>query len=134
MNRTSMKIQERRNWTFLHHSARGTSLVELCHKQLISNYGMWKIGTNFSDLILAVRNHRHNQRISASKRENYLKFGHHDSWLVDLLQTLILENQDACLHPDWPNTMEFSHANESFVKIALHDPNLNFIVENLSVN
>ena len=43
---------------FLCHSVRGTNLTELRHKSLISTYGTWKMGIEFSDYILAERNRR----------------------------------------------------------------------------
>ena len=52
---------------FLYHSTRGTSLVELYHKSLISTYGTWKIGIELLDCILTEKNHRYNQRMSESK-------------------------------------------------------------------
>ena len=49
--------------------------------------------------------------MSESKRDNYPKFGYYDSWLIDLLQMLILEHHDAFLCPEWSNAMEFSETN-----------------------
>ena len=81
---------------FLCHSIRRTNLTKLRHKTLASICGTWKMGIEFSDCILTERNHRYNQRMSESKRDNYPKFGHYDSWMVDLLQMLVLENHSAC--------------------------------------
>ena len=67
--------------------------------------------------------------MSESKQDNYLKFGHCDSWMVDLVQMLVLENHSACLCPEWSKTLEFEDTNESFGTIALHDANLHSVVE-----
>ena len=34
---------------FLYHIISGTNLTELYHKSLVSTYGMWKMGIEFSD-------------------------------------------------------------------------------------
>ena len=92
------------------------------------------MGIEFSDCILTERNHRYNQRMSESKRDNYPKFGHYDSWMIDLLQMLVLENHNVHLYPEWSNTMEFADANESFGTIALHNKNLHEVIENLNLD
>ena len=67
--------------------------------------------------------------MSESKQDNYPKFGHYDSWTVDLLQMLVLESHSACSYPKLSNTLEFEDTNESFGTIALHDANLHSVVE-----
>ena len=69
-----------------------------------------------------------------SERGNYPKFGHYNSWLIAILQMLILENNTVCLHPEWSNTMKFWGTNESFGTTAFYEINLHSGVQNLNAN
>ena len=75
---------------FLHHSICGKKITETHHKTLISEHDICKMGIEFSDCALSERNHFYNQRIPESKRDNFPKFGHYDSWMVDSLQMIVL--------------------------------------------
>ena len=92
------------------------------------------MGIEFLDCILEETNHRCDQRMSESKRDNCPKFGYYDLWMIDLLQMLVVENHNARLCSECSNTMKFADANESFGTIALHNENLNLVIENLTLD
>ena len=57
-----------------------------------------------------------------------------ESWWIDLLQIITLKNHNACLCPEWRNTMDFSCTIESFRTICLHDSNVHSATENWMVD
>ena len=68
------------------------------------------------------------------ERDDYPMFGNYDSWLIDILHMLILENHNASLHAEWSSKIEFTGTNGSFGKISLHESNLHSKIQNLNAN
>ena len=46
----------------LYHSIRGTNLIELFHKSLVSTYGTWQVRIEYSDCLLMEYNYRNNHK------------------------------------------------------------------------
>ena len=44
-------------------SYRGTNRTEAYHKQPVATFGTWHTGVEMSECLLAVRRHRHNQKV-----------------------------------------------------------------------
>ena len=49
---------------------------------------------------LSKKNYCCNNKMSESKRHMNPKFGHYDSWLMDVIKMLILENHNAHISPE----------------------------------
>eukprot|EP00956_Cyclotella_meneghiniana_P003609 scaffold4428_cov57-Cyclotella_meneghiniana.AAC.1 len=99
---------------------RGTNRTEAYHKNLIVTFRSWHTGIEMSDALLSERRHRHNHRMSQLRRHGYPTLGHYDTWLIDQLQTVVLENRGIILYPNWSNASEYKDTNESFDTVALH--------------
>ena len=78
--------------------ARGTNRVESYHKDLVTTFGSWPTGAEFSVKLLSEHRHRHNHKCSEKRRYLFPKFGHFDTWLVDELQGLVLKNHGVYLY------------------------------------
>ena len=100
--------------------SRGTNRTEGYHKNVMVTFGSWSTGVEMSDCLLREKRHRHNQNVSEKRRSGYPRIGHYDTWLVDLLQLLVMKNHDKRIYPDLSNTSEYLFTDESFDTIALH--------------
>ena len=78
---------------------RGTNRTEAYHKNLIVTFRSWHTGIEMSDALLSERRHRHNHRMSQLRRHGYPTLGHYDTWLIDQLQAVVLENRGIILYP-----------------------------------
>ena len=103
---------------------RGTNRTEAYHKNLLMTFGGWYTGVEMSACLLSERHHRHNHKCSELRRFGFPKIGHYDTWLVDQLQHLVMQNRDTRLFPNWSNVSEFWSTDESFDNIALHSQEL----------
>ena len=104
--------------------SRGTNRTEAYHKNIMVAFGSWAQGVEMSDCLLRERRHRHNQNVSEKRRFGYPRIGHYDTWLVDLLQILVMKNHGLRIYPDLSNTSEYVSTDESFDSIALHSHRL----------
>ncbi|KAL3770800.1 hypothetical protein ACHAWU_006359 [Discostella pseudostelligera] len=100
--------------------SRGTNRTEAYHKNIMVAFGSWAQGVEMSDCLLRERRHRHNQNVSEKRRFGFPRIGHYDTWLVDLLQILVMKNHNLRIYPDLSNTSEYVSTDESFDSIALH--------------
>lgn len=82
-----------------------------------------------SDCLSRERRHRHNQNVSQKRRSGFPRLGHYDTWLVDLLQALVMKNHGLRIYPDLSNTSEYIFTDESFDSIALQSHRLNEAVK-----
>ena len=103
---------------------RGTNRTEAYHKNLIVTFRSWHTGVEMSDCLLAERRHRHNHNCSERRRFGFPKLGHYDTWLVDQLQVLVLDNRNRVLYPSWSNASEYRETSESFGTVAVHNSEL----------
>ena len=103
---------------------RGTNRTEAYHRNLVMTFGGWHTGVEMSTSLLAERRHRHNHRCSELRRFGFLKIGHYDTWLIDQLQNLVMQNRDIRLFPNWSNASDYRTTEESFDTIALHSAEL----------
>jgi hypothetical protein len=113
---------------------RGTNDVENSHKQIVTTFGTWHTGVEFSCTLLRERRHRHNDRMAQRYRVGYVNLGHYDTWLVDLLQTLVEKNHGVALFPYWVNASDYKDTDESFDLVALHSTDLHEAVNSIAVN
>ena len=67
---------------------------------------------------------RDNHRCSELRRFDFPKIGHFDTWLIDQLQNLVMQNRDTQLFPNWSNASDYKTTDESFDTIALHSQEL----------
>jgi hypothetical protein len=104
--------------------SRGTNRTEAYHKNIMVAFGSWAQGVEMSDCLLRERRHRHNQNVSEKRRLGFPRIGHYDTWLVDLLQILVMKNHGVRVYPDMSNTSEYVTTDESFDSIALHSNRL----------
>lgn len=100
---------------------RGTNRTEAIHKAILTIFGTWHTGVEMSDCLLAEMRHRLNHRCSEMRRLDFPKIGHYDTWLVDALQILVMNNHGTLLYPGWTNASDFKDTNERFGTVALHD-------------
>lgn len=103
---------------------RGTNRTEAIHKAILTIFGTWHTGVEMSDCLLAEMRHRLNHRISEMRRLDFPLIGHSDTWLVDSLQVLVMNNHGTLLYPGWTNASDFKDTNERFGTVALHDETL----------
>lgn len=99
---------------------RGTNRTEAFHKNLMMTFRGWQTGVRMFTCLLAERRHRHNHRCSELRRLGFPIVGHFDTWLIDQLQNLVMQNRGSQLFPDWSNASDYKTTNESFDTIALH--------------
>ena len=99
---------------------RGTNRTEAHHKGLASTVGGWTVGVEQADNLLKERRHRNNHRCSERRRYGFPKIGHYETWWIDTLQTLVLQNHGRVLYPHWSNSSEYKETDESFDTVALH--------------
>jgi hypothetical protein len=104
--------------------SRGTNRTEAYHKNIMVAFGSWAQGVEMSDCLLRERRHRHNQNVSEKRRFGFPRIGHYDTWLVDLLQILVMKNHGMRIYPDLSNTSDYIATDESFDSIALHSHRL----------
>lgn len=79
---------------------RGTNRTEAYHKNLVIAFRNWNTGIEMSDCLLSERRHRHNHRCSERRRFGFPILGHYDTWLIDALQVIILNNRGRVLYPN----------------------------------
>lgn len=108
---------------------RGTNRTEAYHKNLLTTFGSWHTGVEMSDYLLAERRHRHNQQVSEKRRYGFPRIGHYDTWKIDQLQILYLENHGVQLYPYWTNASDYRSTEESFDTVALHHSSLQEAME-----
>ena len=108
---------------------RGTNRTEAYHKNLVTTFGSWHTGIEMSDYLLAERRHRHNHKVSEKRRLGFPKLGHFDTWKIDQLQNLTLDNHGIQIFPNWSNASDYKTTNESFDTIALHSTGLHDALE-----
>lgn len=84
-------------------------------------FGSWNTGVEMSDCLLAERRHRHNQGCAERRRFGFPTIGHFDTWLIDQLQNLMMENHGFHLYPTWSNSSDYKDTDESFDTVALHN-------------
>jgi hypothetical protein len=99
---------------------RGTNRTEAYHKNLVIAFRNWNTGIEMSDCLLSERRHRHNHRCSERRRFGFPILGHYDTWLIDALQVIILNNRGRVLYPNWSNASEYKDTDESFDTVAIH--------------
>ena len=99
---------------------RGTSRTEAYHKGLVTTFGSWPCGLEFSDDLKIERRHRHNTRVSEMRQMDFPTIGHFNSWLTDALQNLVWKNHRVQLYPGWTNASDYKDTLESFDTVALH--------------
>lgn len=109
--------------------SRGTNRTEAYHKSLVTTFGTWHTGVEMSDYLLAERRHRHNHKVSEKRRFGFPKIGHFDTWKIDQLQNLYLENHGVQLYPNWTNASDYKCTDESFDTVALHHADLHAAME-----
>jgi len=68
--------------------------------------------------------HRFNHRASERNRTKFPRIGHYNTWLIDELQRLVLQNHGVLMFPDWSNTSEFKDTAERFGTIPIHTKDL----------
>lgn len=98
---------------------RGTNRTEAHHKGLASTVGGWTAGVEFADYLVGEHRHRDNHRASEKHRFGFPRIGHFDTWLVDALQILVLDNHGCALYPHWSNSSDYKETDESFDTVAL---------------
>ena len=103
---------------------RGTNRTEAYHKNIHQTFGTWPLGIRISDCLLRERRHRHNHRMSEKRRHGFHKFGHYDTWKIDLHQRLALRNHGVLIYPNWTNTSDYQFTDESFDTIPLQTQEL----------
>jgi hypothetical protein len=103
------------------HCNRGTNDVENFHKVLITTFVNWHNGIEMSDCLLRERQHRHNQKMSETRRFGYPTIGHFDTWKIDQLQNLVELNHGVLLYPYWSNASDLKQTDESLGTVALHN-------------
>ena len=103
---------------------RGTHRTEGVHKQYVTTFGTWHTGVEMSEFIGAERRHRHNHRCSEHCRLGFPILGHYDTWLIDSLQILVMNNHGCLLYPSWSNASDYKDTKESFGTIPLHTEEL----------
>ena len=108
----------------LYDSMRGTSLTECAHKQMLAAIGAWHCGVETGDCLLSEWRHRHNHRVAERRRPNFPRIGHVDTWLVDTLHHLVLQNRGIDLFPGWAPASDFVDTDEQFGTVPLHSPAL----------
>jgi hypothetical protein len=104
-------------------SHRGTSHVEAIHRQYNTMF-RHQSGIEMGDALFRERRHRHNIDLSRSRYQGVPKFGHYDTWLIDLVQLLFEQNSGRLLYPGWQNVCDFQDTLESFVTVPLHTEDL----------
>ena len=112
---------------------RGTPGTENAHRQLIVTFGTWNTGLEMSEALLSERRHRHNISAAESRRVDYPKLGHVDTWLVDLHQRLVYENHGVILYPNWSSATDFVDTAETFGTVRIHSSALNDAMNLISV-
>ena len=107
------------------HCSRESNLTENVHNQLLSLIGHRSMGIEMVDHLLREFRQRHNQNVAQVNRLNYPSFGHYDTWNIDLLQRLIIENHDGCRYnPHYNNIYDHANTTEKFGIVPLHTDDL----------
>ena len=114
--------------------SRGTSDTECAHKQIVTAYGSWVASVELSDQLLREWRHRYNHRIAERRRLGFPKVGHYDTWLIDELQLLVLENHGIDIFPGWSNTRDYAPTDETFGTVPLHSPALGEAMAQMDVS
>lgn len=86
---------------------RGTNRTEGVHGNLHVVFYGWHTGSEMSQCLLGEFCHRHNQTCSKLRRDGHPAFNLYDTWLVDQLQNLYLDNQNIRLYPNWSNASDY---------------------------
>ena len=103
---------------------RGTNRTEAYHKNLAVTFNAWHTGIEMSDALLMESMHRYNHRCSERRRLGFPKLAHFDTWLVDQLQNLVLDNHGQVLYPNWSNASDYVETNERFHTVSIHSADL----------
>lgn len=111
LNEFGMKLVE---------TIRGTNRTEAIHGNLHVTFGGWKTGAKMSHCLLGEFRHRANEAAARIRRPDYPFLNHFDTWLVDELQNLYLDNRNMRLYPNWSNASDYAPTDEGFDTIALH--------------
>ena len=77
-----------------------------------------------TDCLLMWFRHRFNHRASERNRTRFPRIGHYNTWFIDELQRLVLQNHGVLMFPDWSNTSEFKDTAERFGTIPIHTKDL----------
>jgi hypothetical protein len=86
---------------------RGTSDTEASHHELKETDRSWKINIRTSHCQSSEFTHRYNNiRVLQRRVAGFPKIGHDDTWLVDLLQKLVLHNHRFLFCPNWLNSSD----------------------------
>jgi hypothetical protein len=73
----------------LYDCCRGTNDTECFHKQLLASIGTWACGVEMTDCVLAECRHRYNLHVSERRHPGFVRTGHYDTWMIDILQILV---------------------------------------------
>ena len=112
---------------------RGTNKVEAIHKTLMSMCGEWNTGIEMGDCLLTERRHRFNHKNAERTRRDFPRLGHYDTWLIDRLQWLVMENHGDLLFPTWSNTCDYIDTEESFGTVNLAHDDLRAAIQTIEV-
>jgi hypothetical protein len=112
---------------------RGTSDVECFHRSIMETFSKWCTCVHMADCLLTEHRHRYNHHISELRRTGFPRFGHCDTWLIDLLQLVVEFNHNVLLHPAWPNTADYAATAESFGTVRIHSPELDIALQRISL-
>lgn len=99
---------------------RGTNRTEACHKHIHATFRNWHVGNEMSNCLLGEFRHRYNHNCSQRRRFGFPVIGHYNTWMIDQLQNLMMENHGIQLYPHWTNASDFRSTDESFDTIPLH--------------
>ena len=83
-----------------------------------------------ADCLLAMRQHRHNHKVSEKRRLDFPILGHYNTWIVDAIQSLVYKNHRIHLYTGWTNANDYGDTAESFGSVAVHSPALQKAIDN----
>ena len=108
----------------------GTNMTEAYHKNLLQSFFGWHTGVEMSTTtnLLAEQRHRGNHQCSEIRREGFPKIGHYNTWLIDQLQNLVMQNRGWRIFPNWYNASDYKITEETFDTIALHSVQLHEVL------
>jgi hypothetical protein len=128
------EIMVNRHGTPLLQCSRSTSTLESMHKQLCDSFSTWTTGCKMAHCLLGEFRHRYTHNMSERRRPGFPRIGHYDTWLIDELQNLVLENHGTRIFSSWTNTCEFLPTPEKFGTVALQSKDLTDRVNNIQID
>lgn len=98
---------------------RDTNALEGSHAHINHTLGTQMMGPEMVDAVLAEDRLRSNIKASRANRLNFPKFGHYNTWMIDIHQKVVERNHNELLYPGWVCASDYAPTNEKFGFVCL---------------